>query len=584
MSALRLRATAIARLVRGRGFAWAGLGLGSALLQAVMETLLAVVLILFLFSLGFVDRTRVPRWMPADWAHAGVGMVLAVLLSVGLLRALFQLLSAMSFHALLELVRARLHMVQGYRMLLADARAPFSPSDVTLMMGEYFTKASDYVYQSAQALAGLALGFSILAGMLWLAWKETVLGLACLAAFGVVIWRLNHAIGEIAANIPKQRGVMERALARVCRNRLLIYAMRLEGQEHRHFLRAVVAYFHFSRHTFFLRDVTGVLPPLFGIASLVAVVGASLAFFRTPPVELVAFVYLFVSFSRSIGSITDQTSARRQFRSQFDEVALQLDALGPDAVAEAFGGDHALGFRRRPGDRAAARATPRPASPSPPAPPAIELRGVRFAWAPAAPPVFSGLDLRIPAGSRFGVTGLNGTGKSTLLGLVLGVLSPDSGEVLVDGVPASEYVRTRGPVGYVGTDNLLISGSVRDNLLYGLEGQASSAEIGEALVAVGLDAWVRALPDGLEHSISENEEGLSSGQRQRLALARAFLRRPALLILDEPSASLDAAGEAELAGTLGALSGRCTMVIVSHKPGILAGADHVHRLPEPAHG
>lgn len=106
MSALKERAVRMSRLLAGRGFAWAGLGMGSTLLQAVAENLLAVVLILFLFSFGLVDRSRMPHWLPAPWAHLGPGTVLAILVAVGLLRGLFQLLAPQAFHALLELVHA----------------------------------------------------------------------------------------------------------------------------------------------------------------------------------------------------------------------------------------------------------------------------------------------------------------------------------------------------------------------------------------------------------------------------------------------------------------------------------------------
>lgn len=164
------------------------------------------------------------------------------------------------------------------------------------------------------------------------------------------------------------------------------------------------------------------------------------------------------------------------------------------------------------------------------------------------------------------------------------MLTPTAGDVLLDGLPAREWVRTRGPVGYVGANNFLILGSLRENLRYGLQRPATDDELWSALAQVGLDGWVRSLPGGWNYQIGENEEGLSSGQQQRLALARAFLRRPSLLILDEASANLDAGAESELAQTLGTLDGRCTMIIVSHKPGILAGVDDVLRLGEEPHG
>jgi ABC-type multidrug transport system fused ATPase/permease subunit len=127
-------------------------------------------------------------------------------------------------------------------------------------------------------------------------------------------------------------------------------------------------------------------------------------------------------------------------------------------------------------------------------------------------------------------------------------------------------------------------GSIRDNLNYGTHGQFTPEEYRRALDAASLLKWVDSLPEGMDYFIDENGSGLSAGQKQRLALARALLKKPLLLVLDEVSANLDKDTEAEIAETLGTLKGKTTVLLVSHRPEILVHADRTLNLLEEATG
>jgi ATP-binding cassette subfamily C protein CydD len=189
------------------------------------------------------------------------------------------------------------------------------------------------------------------------------------------------------------------------------------------------------------------------------------------------------------------------------------------------------------------------------------------------------VSLVIRPGERVALIGPSGAGKSTLLGLVLGFVAPTSGRVLVGGVDlaAADLDAWRRQIAWVPQRAHLFASSLADNIRLGAP-DATDEQMRIALKAAVLDEVVDALPDGLDTVLGERGHGLSSGQRQRLALARAFLRDAPILLLDEPTARLDAASEsAVLAATRRLVAGR-TALLVAHRPALLAEADRVIRV------
>jgi ATP-binding cassette subfamily B protein len=151
--------------------------------------------------------------------------------------------------------------------------------------------------------------------------------------------------------------------------------------------------------------------------------------------------------------------------------------------------------------------------------------------------------------------------------------------VQIAGINAQEFLaQPLVQVGYVGAEPFLIEGSIKHNLDYGSRKPYSIEEYRQALAAASLLEVVDRLPDGLDYRLTDNSQGLSAGQKQRLALARALLSKPQILVLDEVSANLDDETEAEIAKELLALKGLCTVIIVSHRPGILKFADTILEL------
>jgi ATP-binding cassette subfamily C protein CydCD len=208
-----------------------------------------------------------------------------------------------------------------------------------------------------------------------------------------------------------------------------------------------------------------------------------------------------------------------------------------------------------------------------PSSPALALRGLEIGY---DRPLTSPLDLELPAHGLVAVSGASGCGKSTLLATLRGELAPLAGDVLVGGTPLTEVDPTwwRSRVAWAPQRPWLLADSIGANVRLGRPG-AGDDEVWAALEAVDLADVVRALPEGLATPLGEDGAGLSAGQRARVGLARVVLSERPVVLLDEPSAHLDEETERVLLDTLAHLARRSLVVVVAHRPAVLAAADRV---------
>ena len=206
----------------------------------------------------------------------------------------------------------------------------------------------------------------------------------------------------------------------------------------------------------------------------------------------------------------------------------------------------------------------------------VEFRGVSFCYDLArAGYAVEEASFILPVATTTAIVGVSGSGKSTLVDLLIGLLTPQRGEILVDGQPLLENLRSwRSSIGYVPQDAFLLNTSIRENLLWACPGAADEG-MWEALRLASVESFVKSLPDGLDTVVGDRGVRLSGGERQRIVLARALLRKPSVLILDEATSSLDSENEKRIQQAIESLRGKLTIVVIAHRISTIRNADRI---------
>jgi ATP-binding cassette subfamily B protein len=390
--------------------------------------------------------------------------------------------------------------------------------------------------------------------LLWMNWSLALLALLMGPGLGVVAWRYSKRSNPVLIDVQQRVAVVTEMAEESAVGIRVIKAFGREGDRTTRFGATARGAFDRSMDAAHLRalyqPLMGFIPVL-GLG-VVLVYGGLLTIDGDMSLgEFVAF-YLYLTLLmapfRSLGMLVGQGQRAIAGGTRIFEV---LDAE-PDIVE------------------------PPGAPPLPPGDGHVRMEGVTFAYGPDEAPVLHDIDLDVPAGRTIALIGPTGSGKTTLTQLVPRFADPVVGRVLLDGADVRD-VRLddrRRAVGMVSQDPFLFSTTVRENIAYGRP-DATDGEIRRAAAMARADGVIEALPDGYDTVVGERGLMLSGGQRQRLAIARALLTDPRVLILDEATASVDASTEREIQAALREVMAGRTTLVIAHRLSTLQLADEL---------
>jgi ATP-binding cassette subfamily C protein len=500
----------------------------------------------FLFHVLTIGH--VPR---SSWLGA---VLVVVLVSVGLLTQLNGMLTTMTVSIILpvrrnlaaEIYEAILHADWTF---LTRRKSSDLTHFLTTEMARVGTLASNLIALMSNAMVGLLLlGVAFVYAPLL-----TVLLLAC---FGLLIpWQrgAGKAIYRSGRETSVRMGqVFESSMERL-QNLKVVKAYGAQDAELKLFTRRYSELIDELIANQWRSVASSRRFQMVSLALLCGLILVGLNTLHLAPAAMLIFLFAFVRATPRVNAV----------QSKVNEILSDLPAY---THIEAFLAECAANSEAGDGD-----------APAPSLTRELTLRRVAFAYGPGLPMVLDGIDLTLPAGRITAIAGLSGAGKSTVADLAMGLLVPDSGSVEADGesITRANARSWRRRIGYVSQDTLLFHDTIRANLLWALP-SATDAQLAEAIEAASAQ-FVYGLANGIETVVGDRGMMLSHGQRQRIALARALLLKPVLLILDEATNSLDLENEENILNVLKSVSG-VTTLLISHRPSAVRVADRVYVL------
>lgn len=534
----------------------------SGLSLTFVEVGLAAGLQVFFKKMGLFDASiAYPDFL--DPFVSNTKYVISGLITLALLRGFFQFLNVYSAFSLYNFTNSFLRRVILFEMLLRKDPDFIPSSDNHFKIGELFPKASLVSYSVSQALSQiiqcLGLGFFLVR----ISWQGTLFGLVCIALIAQIVTFLNRRVRNRSIALITHQQVLVRGLERIARNWMLVKTLRTQEFEFQKLSTAVDKYAHNHIVAKGFSSFATVLPNSLGVIVTVMLVLLNDFFWHTPAIEFISFLYLFLRFVQSCSNLATSLGELNSNFPQFELAANYVDRFSCEELGDVRL-NHSILFKQKPKNIVGSL------------PPQIVAKKISYAYPKSTKRVIENISFYIQSGMQFGFRGASGSGKSTILRLILGLAVPGTGSISIDNKSALDFFTgNSSQIGYVGAEPFLIEGTIRDNLLYGARQNHSDEELYNALRMAKLEATILKLENQLDYFIHETGEGLSAGQKQRLSLARAFLENPKLLVLDEASANLDEKTELEIAETISQLKGRCTVIIVSHRPGLLSQADQI---------
>ena len=457
-------------------------------------------------------------------------------------------------------------------VLIYEHRLTVPASKINSYISDIFLKSSLVFHTLANTFPLIFQALLLLVFLMIISIKMSMIGLIYLFLGALLVYGIQKKIQFIVFPMAAINDRLHRSIKRILDNWFLVKVSRVEQDESRRFLNEIREYIHRVAVSNFLSQISEVIPFLMGALVIVGLLILQVNFNYIDSILFVSFLYIFLRFVQVLGQIANFLGvvnmnmpyflSSYRFISNFSNEKItfyEKGLSGSNGVSSTFEVTHDFIKEEQPFIITE--------------PPGIFVENLSFGYGENIH-VLKNFQVSLGGGQKLVITGESGSGKSTLLSLMLGMLKPDSGNVKIGDLSPELFLeKAAEQIGYAGPNPFLFEGSIRENLLYGNRHNIPDDIIIECLTSLKLNDWLSKINFDLDYLVGMEKGALSTGEKQRISIARALLRSPKLLILDEVSANLDAVTEAKLVEHLDTLAGRVTIVIVTHRQGLKKYAD-----------
>lgn len=495
-------------------------------------------------------------WLPTD-RLAGVGVVLGALLLLTIFGALANFLHQYCSLTLSMVTASEIRLEafrHALRLPLASVLRRGPAEIVSRVTRDTAELERGFSALSSKALAQVTKGVGAFFAAVWFDWRLTIVAVVVAPLMGIVLRKFGKRILRGSRNTLKAYEDLLRNSNESMQGLRGIKTATAERVARRRFAAANRAVVREDRRVRLARSISA---PLVEVMAIVAIM--ALAFLAAH--EILEGRMKFDNFLMALASLGVAGGSLKP-----------LTGLLNDIQAAAAPAERILEIMAIPGEGVRERELP--ALPRHRA--SIEFDGVRFRYEGADRDALRGVDLRIAHGEFIAIVGPNGCGKTTLASLLVRLFDPTEGSVRIDGaeIAGVSLSSLRGQIGVVPQEPLLIRATIRDNVTLGMDG-VPEERLARALTLAHAEGFVAALPQGANMMLGEGGTGLSGGQRQRLAIARALVRDPSVLILDEATSQIDAESEAQIAAAIDDFRAGRTVIAIAHRLSTVRSADRI---------
>ena len=387
-------------------------------------------------------------------------------------------------------------------------------------------------------------------------WQLTLLALVGGPIIALVVRKFGKSVRKAMTNSLVARSEILERMSESLAELRVIKMSQAEGYESRRFMRSAQSAFREQVRQHRVRAMSSFFVEVLAVMGVIIVAGLSAYhIFRngTPASEFMMILGALVAAGASFKPITN----------------LHHDLISADASAQRI---LELRDQIQPDSEHKANELPR----LPRHQQSLAFENLVYTYPGAKQPALNGIDLQIGFGEMVAIVGGNGSGKSTLVSVLTRLVKPDSGRVLIDGkdICEQDLRSVRSQMAMVAQKTKLFKGTIADNIAYG-RSWARQKDIEEAARLATADLFIKEMPDGYQTPIGEGGEGVSGGQAQRLCIARAVLRKPAVLILDEATSQVDTTSEALIAQAMQHIAEGRTTLVIAHRMSTIVHADRI---------